>query len=697
MKIRWISTILALSLVLSITAVFILPNSEAAMNVESSISFSPQEQQPLWSYQAGEDVASVSISSDGGYIAAGSWDGNVYLFSRTSGTPLWSYRAGGGVLVSMSSDGNRLVAGGHGLWFFSCADNTPLWSWQDPYTVHSVSISSDGSYIAVGTIDVYLFSSTSSKPLWGYYPRSTLGNAGSVSVSISSDGSYTAAGAYIENKIYLFSRKSSTPLWSYTTGDFVWSIAISSDGNYIAASSAGNDKKVYLFSRTSSTPLWSYQAGGSVGSVAISAGGNYIVAGGEDNKIYLFSRASNIPLWTYDTHGEVRSVSISSDGSYIVAGSGRPGLHTSPYNKVYWFSRADNTPLWSCQVGSWVNSVDISLDGRFIVAGSARPDDRVYFFSRITSLTITPSSFVSRLGENKTLTATLALDGVPLAGKTITWSASAGSVVPENGVTNSGGQVTVTYTAPDNETTVTLTASFAGDTLYAASSENSLGTIAMPYSTLTISPRNFGLLPGENKTLTATLTCGGDPLENKLVTWYTTWGRINPLNPWSETDYSGQIFAVFEAPSVYSPISIRISASFAGEYKKYSASNDNSFCTLFFALLTFNKPDGTALADTEIYYGSSSDQVANYLGTTDNEGKIGLENSNLGGQTIYFKTSDGKFAGYSSIGLKGGKVTAELAEVSEFPIMWIIIVMVIITIAIGVAVLVKKKIIPSLI
>jgi WD40 repeat protein len=109
------------------------------------------------------------------------------------------------------------------------------------------------------------------------------------------------------------------PLWSYATGDRVTSVAISSDGNYIAVGSI--DGKVYLFSRTSGTPLWSYATiGGLVEYISISSDGSYIVASDNSGRIYLFSRTSGTPLWTYKTGSDyVWSVSISADGNYIVA------------------------------------------------------------------------------------------------------------------------------------------------------------------------------------------------------------------------------------------------------------------------------------------------------------------------------------------------------------------------------------------
>ena len=121
-----------------------------------------QEYGLLWSYETGDTVYSVSISSDGSYIVAGSRDNKVYLFDR-AGNLLWSYETGGDVWsVSMSSDGSCIAAGSydHKVYLFERAGNL-LWSYKTGDWVNSVSISSDGSYIAAGSGDdkVYLFAS----------------------------------------------------------------------------------------------------------------------------------------------------------------------------------------------------------------------------------------------------------------------------------------------------------------------------------------------------------------------------------------------------------------------------------------------------------------------------------------------------------------------------------------------------------
>jgi surface protein len=146
----------------------------------------------------------VAISSDEQYIAAGCYDGRVYIFDKGSSTPLGSYNAGGAIRqLALSSDGWTIVAG------------------SDDY-------------------NVYLFDGSSyPNPLWSY----TTGDVVE-SVAISSDGKYIVAGSD-DYKVYFFDKSSSTPLWSYTSGLDMYSVAISSDGQYIVAGSY--DKKVYLF------------------------------------------------------------------------------------------------------------------------------------------------------------------------------------------------------------------------------------------------------------------------------------------------------------------------------------------------------------------------------------------------------------------------------------------------------------------
>ena len=84
----------------------------------------------LWSYETDGGVYSVTISSDGSYIAAGS-DYKVYLFDR-EGNLLWSYKTGGWVVsVAISSDGSYIAAGSEdGKVYLFDREGNLLWSYK---------------------------------------------------------------------------------------------------------------------------------------------------------------------------------------------------------------------------------------------------------------------------------------------------------------------------------------------------------------------------------------------------------------------------------------------------------------------------------------------------------------------------------------------------------------------------------------
>lgn len=97
-----------------------------------------------------------------------------------------------------------------------------------------------------------------------------------------------------------------------------------------------------------------------------------------------------------------------------------------------------------------------------------------------TYLTISEENFNLRAGEYRYLTATLTSYGNPIVGEDLTWSATAGNIVPSSGQTNAIGQVTAVYTAPSYKTSVIVSASYAGSEHYMPSSFSSNGTITSP-------------------------------------------------------------------------------------------------------------------------------------------------------------------------------------------------------------------------
>ncbi len=101
-------------------------------------------------------INTISVSSNGSYIAAGSGN-NIYLFNRT-GTILWSNNTNNSITdLAISSDGSRIAAGsGKDVYIF---DNggTLLWSYRTGDDVLSVSLSPDGIYAAAGGKDLKVY------------------------------------------------------------------------------------------------------------------------------------------------------------------------------------------------------------------------------------------------------------------------------------------------------------------------------------------------------------------------------------------------------------------------------------------------------------------------------------------------------------------------------------------------------------
>ncbi|MEM1704126.1 MAG: Ig-like domain-containing protein, partial [Zestosphaera sp.] len=110
--------------------------------------------------------------------------------------------------------------------------------------------------------------------------------------------------------------------------------------------------------------------------------------------------------------------------------------------------------------------------GLMVSSGSAQ-------LRRSTQLSLTPENFTATSGGSLTFTATLLSDGKPLAGKTIIFSATLGTVDPPMGVTDANGKVSFVYTAPQTPVRiyVKITATFAGDLLYEGSSAVASGVV----------------------------------------------------------------------------------------------------------------------------------------------------------------------------------------------------------------------------
>ena len=286
----------------------------------------------LWKNKTEGWVKSVAVSASGDYIAAGSYDGNVYLFDK-SGKALWKYK------TKRRAD-----------------------------MVVSVSVSRSGEYIAVGTNDgdVYLLN-REKKNLWTFKTEGRFNAA--MCVDVLGEGDGAVVGCY-DAHIYLLDKKGAVA-WKYHSGTpfqrgYVWDVSASPSG-YIAAGCYGNI--VYLFDKNGKL-IWTFKAtdANAAMSVSISDRGERIGAGSDDKNVYMLNKDGRL-LWAYTTEGRIKSVSISKGGNYIAAGA---------YDGNVYMLDEKGKLISKTRIGEgFVWGVAISSLGGYLALGSS--DKHIYF------------------------------------------------------------------------------------------------------------------------------------------------------------------------------------------------------------------------------------------------------------------------------------------------------------------------------
>ena len=219
--------------------------------------------------------------------------------------------------------------------------------------------------------------------LWQY---STSGTPNSVAVS--SDGSYVAVGVQTGTKsgAIMLLNKSGSLLWSRTVDRAVGSVSISDNGSYISAggfqliglaAEVYENGALYYFSRNG-TELWNYTTPPNssgfqqpIFSVQLSNDGSKVIA--DNSRGTLFFDNKGRLLWTYNstTQGLSKTVA-SSNGSYVAEMDSQPGSGYGP-NHLDLFNDQGKT-LWnSTIIANVVQSLAISQDARLVAVGSG-PD-----------------------------------------------------------------------------------------------------------------------------------------------------------------------------------------------------------------------------------------------------------------------------------------------------------------------------------
>jgi PQQ-like domain len=113
-------------------------------------------------------------------------------------------------------------------------------------------------------------------------------------------------------------------------------------GAVVATSSFGLNSTA---NSTAKTPLWTYSLNGTINSIAISEDGEHIAAGvgyGSNGGAVLFFDRGGDLLWQYKTDRVIAYVAISEDGTHILAN----GLYSATSPEVYGFD-SNGSLVWS--------------------------------------------------------------------------------------------------------------------------------------------------------------------------------------------------------------------------------------------------------------------------------------------------------------------------------------------------------------
>ncbi len=210
--------------------------------------FKSEEINPLINYRM-MGCDSIDLSSDGKFLIASELrddDGVIQFFNSSFSLPVWNFTIQPSGFstpawicsLTISSKGNYIAAGTQHDDFYllnksTSVNKTPIWSFHHPHRqAQSMSFSEDETLMVVGFHDgVYLFNPTDSIPLW----NSSIED-GISSVFISENGKYIIAGSSIysdEGFIYLFESNTSVPLWKYKFDKTLRSFQISPENENI--------------------------------------------------------------------------------------------------------------------------------------------------------------------------------------------------------------------------------------------------------------------------------------------------------------------------------------------------------------------------------------------------------------------------------------------------------------------------------
>jgi len=187
-----------------------------------------------------------------------------------------------------------------------------------------------------------------------------------VKLALSANGNYIAAISNETDTLAVFNR--TNMLWSASvTG--VHSVAVSENASLIAAAATSG---LYIFSLKSPTPQTHYNVVFMNPLIALSNDGSTLALAEQNSdtstRLLLFEPPNQNSTWTTTIQGTLESISTSSNGTYITASTSHPGT-------LHLFSKQQPTPSWTYSFGEQCTGAHLSQNGEYIIAVGGNQTD----------------------------------------------------------------------------------------------------------------------------------------------------------------------------------------------------------------------------------------------------------------------------------------------------------------------------------
>jgi len=282
----------------------------------------------------------------------------------------------------------------------------PTLLWSDPVNTQDIDLSKDGRYVASVILipgrsgEVRFYGRSSGTPIWTWLTQESL-----YSVAISADGDSVAAGGGSHVFFWENARSRSTatadPTWTSTAPGYIHRrcLDISDDGNYVVAGGTGPNVFYWANAKakagTDVATTWKAELAGLVEAVDLSDDGGYVVAGFYENVAYFKNARTRTGVgqtadWTStEPNDSIVDLAVSDDGNYVAA--------AASVDTVYYWAGAkglsdDPATTWYGGLSVSFTSLDMSCDGDSVIAGAEYSYSyyEVYFWSGARTLTGKP-------------------------------------------------------------------------------------------------------------------------------------------------------------------------------------------------------------------------------------------------------------------------------------------------------------------